>query len=521
MEGEKYKMNGDLKMEKPINWPCNNHEYQVEIVNKYLDIYIKDPSLENKEILVSLVNQDELNEKDTTGEFRICQYEYYLLSKIYSKASLLMFNGIKVFVYRHIIDIIILRHIIEMFPNDVTTNVKLEEPEFLLPSLHIFYSIYYNFRYYYKTSFSESFLKSSNDIDFENKKQVYLYVHAILPMLNDLSYNTNANVFMCINFSRDEIYKMFEIVFKCINVLYPLETINKSPLHGILCTAISNWILKSRYNYNKDHIFKSLPDEAAYNYEEVWMKTIETLNDDREGMVINEVLADNSWKKYKWMNITSISSIRKTYVTCFSKAKPTDKMRKEYGRNYYAYKSDRIADLISAQFLYKKNYANNQVFFFDVIYDKDLLKEELNFLAKIIDLSIETDDEKKKFFDDILQYWIYSIKDADKWQDERERRYVCYFYDSYNYLNAREENGFMKIKSSLFMFPDYINHNNCMFDQLYANVHLKLTKLHHKKYMFCNSCLYADFDITAHNDVDVCPQCGSKNISFYGEKYKG
>ncbi len=502
-------------MEKPANWPCNMHEYQIEVINKYLDIYIKNPSIENKEILVSLINQDELNENDTRGEFRICNYEFYLLSKIYVNGSLLMFNGIKVFAYRHLIDIIIQRHIVEMFPKDDISKAIIDEPNMLLPSLNIFYTVYYNFRYYYKSSFADSLINSSNDIDFANKKQVFFYLHSILPMLNDLSYNTNANVFMCINFSRDEIYKIFELVFKCINVLYPNELINKSPLRGILCTAISNWILKSRYDYNKDHIFKSLPDNAAYNYEEVWMRTIESLNDDREGMVINEVLNDDTWKRYSWMSINKISSIRKTYITCFSKVKPTDEMKNKYGRNTYAYKSDRIADLISAQHLYRNVYANSQVFFFDVIYDKELLKEELNFLAKIIDLSAESIDEKKKFFDGILQYWIYSIKDADRWMEERERRYVCYFYDSYSYLNAKEENGFMKIKSSLFMFPDYINHDNCMFDQLYANVHLKLSKLHHKKYMFCNNCLYADFDKTATNDLELCPQCGSKDISFY------
>ena len=503
-------------LKKPSDWPCNMHENLVNNVNVYLDKFIENPSLENKEILVSLINQDELNEKDSSGIARFSKYEYQLLSSIYIKGSNLMFNGVKVFVYRHLLDLIIHRNIIEMISKNQISNIVLDEPE-LLPCLSLFYATYYKSRYIQRESFYNSLISMIEDIDFNEKEQVLLFIHALLPMINDLSYNTNSNVFSCINFTREEIYGVFKIVFQCINALYPNELINESPLHGILCTAISNWILKSRYDYNKDHIYKSLSDEASINYGEVWMRKIELLNDDREGQVINEVLADISWKKYKWMDITKISSIRKTYVTCFSKQKPTDEMKSKYGNNYFAYKSDRVADLISANYLYNGYYVNGQVFFFDVIYDKDLLKEELIFLSEIINLSIENDENKKAFFEDILQYWIYSIKDADRWAEERERRYVCFFYDSYNYINAKEEDGFMKIKSSLFMFPDYTNHDNLMFEQLFANVHLKLSKLHHRRFMFCNNCLYSDFDKTKINKIDSCPNCKSKDISYIND----
>lgn len=504
-------------IEKPKDWPANNHEAKIASVYEYIEKYCNEPTIANKEILISLINQDELNEIDSRGMVRFSKYEYYLLSKIYLKAQMLMFNGIKVFVYRHIIDNIIQHHSISMICDENGIEIDKEPIKELIRPLDLFYVCYYNFRYYYKKSFCDSILKMSDDIDYNDKMQVDLFCNGLLTMMNDLSYNTNANVFICINFSREDIYSIYKLIFKCLNILYPEQQINKSPLHGVLCTSISNWILKSRYNYNKDPIYKSLPNEAAFNYEEVWMRTIESLNDKREGKVINEVLADSSWKKYNWMNIEEIHSIRKTYLTCFSKQKPNDEMKGKYGENYYAYKSDRIADLISPQVLYNTLWANGQVFFFDVIYDKELLKEELNFLASIIDLSNEDVSSKKAFFDDILQYWIYSIKDADKWASERERRYVCYFYDNYKYKNIKEENGFMKIKSSLFMFPDFINHNNCMFNQLYANVHLKLTKLHKKRFLFCYNCLYSDFDNFVTSKLSNCPNCNSKNITFIND----
>ena len=41
------------------------------------------------------------------------------------------------------------------------------------------------------------------------------------------------------------------------------------------------------------------------------------------------------------------------------------------------------------------------------------------------------DSEKHDFLEEIMQYWILSVKD-ENWEKERERRYVIFMYDGYD-----------------------------------------------------------------------------------------
>ena len=52
-----------------------------------------------------------------------------------------------------------------------------------------------------------------------------------------------------------------------------------------------------------------------------------------------------------------------------------------------------------------------------------------------------TDKEKSEFLSEIIQYWLLSVKDK-KWSYERERRYVLFLYDEYDYteLNRKDAN---------------------------------------------------------------------------------
>ena len=52
-----------------------------------------------------------------------------------------------------------------------------------------------------------------------------------------------------------------------------------------------------------------------------------------------------------------------------------------------------------------------------------------------------SDAEKKKFLEEIMQYWILSVKDA-KWSGERERRYVIFMYDDYDYRETEIDDTF-------------------------------------------------------------------------------
>ena len=66
-----------------------------------------------------------------------------------------------------------------------------------------------------------------------------------------------------------------------------------------------------------------------------------------------------------------------------------------------------------------------------------------------------SDNNKKMFLQEILQYWILSVKDS-KWKAERERRYVIFLYDDYEYIETELDDTFLKVKTSLFITPDFI-----------------------------------------------------------------
>ncbi len=139
-------------------------------------------------------------------------------------------------------------------------------------------------------------------------------------------------------------------------------------------------------------------------------------------------------------------------------------MQKDYGQCLYGYKNDRIVDLIAPigiMKLKKRNNANDdlpdtierpyisQVIAFDVLYDETEAKKELEYLFDVINMFAMSDSEKKQFLQEILQYWILSVKDYE-WQEEKERRYVIFLYEDYDYKEVEVDDTFLKIKHLCF-----------------------------------------------------------------------
>ena len=83
---------------------------------------------------------------------------------------------------------------------------------------------------------------------------------------------------------------------------------------------------------------------------------------------------------------------------------------------------------------------------FDVLYDIEEAKTELQYLFSVIDMFDLSDNNKKMFLQEILQYWILSVKDS-KWKAERERRYVIFLYDDYEYIETELDDTFLKVKT--------------------------------------------------------------------------
>ena len=122
-----------------------------------------------------------------------------------------------------------------------------------------------------------------------------------------------------------------------------------------------------------------------------------------------------------------------------------------------------------------------------------------------------SDKDKKMFLQEILQYWILSVKDS-KWETERERRYVIFLYDGYEYVETELDDTFLKVKTSLFITPDFIYGKNPSRSEIMRQLKAKRKALFSKEYLFCEECLMQDRDVMIYSKTEKCPICGSENI---------
>ena len=310
--------------------------------------------------------------------------------------------------------------------------------------------------------------------------------------------------------------KLFEMEARIIkkNGDKPLQR----PLKGVLMTMLSNYILKSRYNYNGDYICKyvskAVATSSATNHE-VWMQKTEFLNDKRELKVVPQLFSNKSWLNYDWAKNGDFDPIRIYYVSSFSKSIHNSEIKNKYGQCVYGYKDDRIADLLSPIYMFgeKKDFPQlGQVISFDILYDEDQAKEEINYLCSVIELFDLSDKEKSGFLSQIIQYWMLSVKDK-KWSYERERRYVLFLYDEYDYIELnRSDARFLKLKSSLLIEPDFILGDNPQKKRLRMYNQQKRRALNVKDYIYCPDCFSCDFDLLYDDNIEKCPICNSSNI---------
>lgn len=510
-------------VEKPEKWPVNNREASIQEVHNFIEEFDKNPSYENREILSSLVSQTDLNEINDLGMFRITEYEVALLNSIYMYALKMNFNVVKLFVYRNIYRFTrnykMTRQMMSRGMPHTRMSIEVKEYSGLMLPLKLFYVCYANFNIEKKRTFPYQIVNELNElINTMETGSVEFLESALIPLINDVSYFQSSKVFPIMKWNRTEIYKVFSSAIGLINTNKKDPT--ERPLMGVLCTSISNWVLKSRYNYNDLELFKCMGDFAtreSFKNNEIWMNNINSLNDKREGKVLSEVFSNKKWMKYDWAKNIDPKSRRKVFVSSFTKTIPTKAMRKKYGDNVYGYKSDRITNILSPIIKHESlGTMLGQVVHYDILYDRNLLKEEINYLCSIIDLFKVDDEVKKEFFNIIIQYWPYSIKDK-RWEYEKERRYEIVLFDYYVYLHQRIENGFLKQKTTLLKYPDMAMKNHIYHSIILYNRMEKLNSIAVKDYIFCKVCLNSDFDSTYKYEEgkSVCTVCGSKKLEIH------
>ena len=472
------------------------------------------------------------------GLVRITEYEVGLINYLYLVSQAYQINSVKVYLYDLISEATYIhKWMVNMNPvlgKDGNEDQFVEVYSGLDLPLKLYYLAYQKFIIENDDDFATQLISVIHEVMIVDQEDKYIdsITHAFVSMMNDLSYMRGSKKQSIWKFSREELSLLFELEAELLkrNNESPIER----PTKGVLMTQISNFILKSRNGYNEDYICKYLPIEVAresVKNHQIWMKKTTLLNDEREQRVVPELFEDKSWITYKWVSDINFTATRIYYVSSFSKSVNNSDMQDGYGQCLYGYKNDRISELIAPigiWHLKKKAGVENdmpneierpyiaQTLAFDVIYDVEEARRELTYLFGVIDMFNMSDAEKKKFLEEIMQYWILSVKDA-KWSGERERRYVIFMYDDYDYRETEIDDTFLKVKTSIFLTPDFIIGKNPSRYEILYQLNAKRHALYSREYMLCKNCFLQDYD-QARKMPEKCPVCGSDNVELIIEE---
>ncbi len=522
--------------EKPEDWPANARESMLEAICEKVEEFRENPSYKTREVLLSLVCNHDLNQSTGIGLMRVTEYEVATINYLYMIGAAHQINSLKIYLYDLITETTRLQKIMSwcnpvLGANDEDAARIITYEEGLMLPLKLYHFAYQKYTIEKELPFAEQLVSVVNGVRQVSKTEdeINSIAYAYSALLHDISNMHGSKKERIWEFTREELLKLFKLEAKI------LKMNNQSPItrptKGILIMQISNFILKSRHNYNEDYICKYLPKNVAresVSNHQIWMKKTELLNDTREQKVIPEFFQDTSWIKYDWIKDIDFTATRTYYVSCFSKAINSDEMQNDYGQCIYGYKNDRIVDLVAPigiMKLKKKDDTDDdlpdtierpyisQVIAFDVLYDEIEAKKELEYLFDVIDMFDMSDAEKKQFLQEILQYWILSVKDYE-WHEEKERRYVIFLYDDYNYKEVEFDDTFLKVKTSLFLTPDFIIGDNPGRWEIMRQLYAKRKALFSREYLFCEDCLMQDHDAAVMQMPKVCPVCGSNKIKM-------
>ena len=522
---------------KPSDWPSNQHEIILEQIKICVEQFEKEPTYTNREVLISLISQHDLNQGVVCGPLRVTEYEVGLINTLYLKGKAHQINSLITYLYDIVTQITrfykIASWCAQITDDEDCLHIHAFEEYLILPMkfYHLAYQIYTVEK---QKTFAKQLIEIVEILVHSNpgKEGIRNITYAYSAMLFDISNMHGRKSEKLWEFNREELFELLQLEAKLLKLND--QPANISPTKSVLMMQISNFILKSRHGYNEDYICKYLPKsvarESIVNHQ-IWMKKTELLNDDREQKVVPELFEDPSWIDYDWAKNIDFTATRTYYVSSFCKAINASEMYRDYGECLYGYKNDRIADLISPLYIRKPRKKPgvdydlsdtkgvpviSQVITFDVLYNVDEAKDELRFLFSVIDMFDLSDTEKNQFLQEIMQYWILSVKDS-KWQNEQERRYVIFLYDGYAYKEMEVDDTFLKVKTSLFIMPDFILGDNPSRHKIEMELQSKRDALFSNRYVLCEDCLMQDHDIAFGDLPDRCPICGSKKLKMIGQ----
>ena len=517
-----------MEPEKPKDWPINERERFLDEVVCLLRAYIAHPSYKTKDALVDLSCNYDYQQKPMLGMCRVTDYEVMHINSIYMEASHYFFEFLKSRLYEIVADVALTEKNIQMGWAMLSSQgprrfEPIEAYKRLVRPLRLFYFGYQEYTCCKGGPLSKYLIRNvRNWYECDSlRKHIPAIAMYFSLMLLDLSTMRGTPNEREIQFNRKELAALFAEESKLIALSGLSPAV--SPFLGVLKVQISNFILRSRGGYHDGVSYKCIhADDAKKSWAngQLWMRKTELLNDDREGACLRELLDELPRIGYRWLNRFDLQPTRRYWVASLTKRIPNEEFREKYGHAVYGFKGDRTAELIAP--LMKRHwvrsddndsyddYALSQVVCMDVIYNKAKAKSELRFLCSIVDQLKMSAAEKQKFLEEILQYWMLSVKDP-KWKDENERRYVLFDHFGDEYLDVEVDEAFFKLKTGLLKSPDFIVPPHPLKTKLEKHIGDKIANELNPCF-YCEDCLNRDYDVSTWKQCRKCPICGSHRL---------
>ena len=202
-------------IKKPDNWPANAKECELENLYSALIKFIEDPSYKNKEILVALADNYDLNQKSLLGLYRNSEYEVAMINFLFLHAMAMNCKILNAFLYEHVGLLGRLqKNVAHMGLGD---KEEIDVFENLLPSLKLYYVCYMRFSVDKDMAFADKVLQVVEEsligIDDEN---LFYLTHAFVSMINDISYFECKKRNGIWAFTRSELLRIFELEARLI-----------------------------------------------------------------------------------------------------------------------------------------------------------------------------------------------------------------------------------------------------------------------------------------------------------------
>lgn len=519
---------------RPWGWATRNlRELRVECVWTAIRDYYRDPNPMTRDVMLTHAFDCKFEDLPPDDSTAVSAYEVSLVLRIYRAGCCFVSSAVKLFAYHVVMEWV---RIDRRWQGGAESQ---ERRNLFFPTLQLFYDVFEayvsdcgkkNFYDYLECSVRERLKAVKGAADLDKLE------HAFVSLLMDVSCSLGAKRDAMFRIRREQLVNLIKLEAEILK--RGEKSIMARPLKGTLMIQLSYLILKSRAEVLPESVYKHISNAdimRALENGELWVRDVRDLNDKWEGVSARELVDELAAGGARWLQGLDWEFHKSFYVACYSHEWNPDSLS-SYGECVLAYNGDRLADFLGPIYLrvetlpapnggeIKEGYPMlSQVVVLDVVYDRDQARNELAFLVKCVDVLGNSDDEKRAFLGEILQYWKLSFKDPvereephREWYRERERRYVIFYYEDYNYINQRIESRWLKMDSTVVLAPDAVLGPISFGNKttICENLAMRYRHTSLDNYCLCRDCLARTY-VRQLQPYTTCKICGSKNLTFY------